>query len=83
MGYRQRLDAASYVLSRESSPQEPANEGVGGLVLAQYYNADTHSQRLAMVSDIDRPSTIFFGSGLTRTGPSPSRKNHLPLAPAM
>ncbi len=63
--------------------QKPANEPVRGRVLAEQYNPDAHSQRLAMVSESDRPSTVLFGFLLTRTGPSPSRKNHLPFAPTM
>ena len=80
MWNRQCCDVASFELS---SAQESAYKRVCGRVLTEQYDSDAHSQRLAMVSDSDRPSTVFFGSLLTRTGPSPSRKNHLPFAPAM
>ena len=79
MWNRQCCDVASFELS---SAQESAYEGVRGRVLTEQYDSDAHSQRLAMISDSDRPSTVCFGSLLTRTGPSPSRKNHLPFAPA-
>ena len=80
MWKRQCCDVASFELS---SAQESAYERVRGCVLAEQYDLDAHSQRLAMISESDRPSAVFFGSLLTRTGPSPSRKNHLPFAPAM
>lgn len=63
--------------------QESTYERVRALILTEQYDLSAHSQRLAMVSDSERPSTTFFGSLLTRTGPFPSRENHLPLAPAM
>ena len=82
---RPRCESKSlYVTTLEISlGKESAYERVCRCILAEQDDADAHSQRLAMVSDSDRPSTVFIGSLLTRTGPSPSRKNHLPFAPAM
>ena len=80
MWNRQRSD----VVRCELPPaKKTAYERVCRCILAEQDDADAHSQRLAMVSDRDRPSTVLFGFLLTRTGPSPSRKNHLPFAPAM
>ena len=64
--------------------QELTDEAFRLFIFAEQYYGRTHSSHpRAIASEIDSPSTPDLGFSLTRTGPSPSRKNHLPLDPAM
>lgn len=81
MGERERRDV---MVTESAAGQEPAHETVRLPVLAEQNDPCAHpSQPLATVSESDSPSTADLGSVLARTGPSPRRENHLPLAPAM
>ena len=62
--------------------EKSANEHIRLQILAQQNDLRAHSSHpLAMASESDSPSVENLGSLPTRAGPSPSRVNHLPLAP--
>lgn len=71
--------AVKIVVSDSALPQEATNETLGPGVLAEQPDLCSHSCKpRAIVSEIDSPPLATFGSSLTRTGPSPSRKNQRP-----
>ena len=63
--------------------QKSTYENIRLQVLAKHDHFRAHSSHpLAIASESGNPPVEVFGSLPTRTGPSPSRENHLPLAPA-
>ena len=63
--------------------QKSAHENIRLQILAKQDHLGAHSSHpLAIASESGNPPIESFGSIPARTGPSPSRENHLPLAPA-
>ena len=63
--------------------KKSAHENICLQIFAKQDDFRAHSSHpLAIASESDSPSVENFDSLPTRAGPSPSRENHLPLAPA-